>query len=272
MRAPLTLALWQCRATPLDLAGNLKRMDLAAREAARAGAGLLVCPEMCITGYAIGAPAVQALAQAADGAWAHAVAAIAQRHHIAVVYGYPERTEEGLVFNAAQWIDAAGRRCLNYRKAFLFGDLDHAQFAASAPSASVFDFHGWTVGMLICYDVEFPEATRALALTGADLIVVPTANMRDYDFVARSLVPVRAYENQLYVAYANFTGSEGPLEYGGLSLLAGPDGVALAQAGREETILIATLADEELAAARCAAQHVLDFKALHKKAPVEGRS
>ena len=68
-----------------DVPGNLARLEAAAREAAGAGAQLLVCPEMFITGYAIGAPAVQTLAQAANGAWAEAVAAIAQRHQLAVV-------------------------------------------------------------------------------------------------------------------------------------------------------------------------------------------
>ncbi len=263
MRVPLKLALWQCAPAPLDVPGNLERLEAAAREAASAGAQLLVCPEMFITGYAIGASAVQALAQAADGAWADAMAGIAQRHQVAVVYGYPERGADGRVYNAAQWIDASGRRCLNYRKAYLFGDLDRSQFSAEAQSARTFDFHGWKIGMLICYDVEFPEATRALALAGADLIAVPTANMKEYDFVARSLVPVRAYENQLFVAYANFTGPEGALHYGGLSVVAGPDGATLAQAGREEALVFATLNDERLTAARNAAQHVRDLKALY---------
>ncbi|CAM8672111.1 COG0388 Predicted amidohydrolase [Comamonadaceae bacterium] len=263
MRAPLKLALWQSAPAPLDVPGNLARLEAAAREAARAGAQLLVSSEMFITGYAIGAPAVQTLAQAADGTWADAVAAIAQRHQLAVVYGYPERGADGRVYNAAQWIDASGRRCLNYRKAYLFGELDRSQFAAEAQSARTFDFHGWKVGMLICYDVEFPEATRALALAGADLIVVPTANMADYDFVARSLVPVRAYENQLFVAYANFTGPEGALQYGGLSVVAGPDGETLAQGGREKALVFATLDDERLTAARNATQHVRDLTALH---------
>lgn len=262
MRVPLKLALWQCAPAPLDVQGNLARLEAAARDAASVGAQLLVCPEMFITGYAIGAPTVQTLAQAADGAWADAVAGIAQRHQVAVVYGYPERGADGRVYNAAQCIDASGRRCLNYRKVYLFGDLDRSQFAAEAQSARTFDFHGWTVGMLICYDVEFPEATRALALAGADLIVVPTANMAEYDFVARSLVPVRAYENQLFVAYANFTGPEGALQYGGLSVVAGPDGATLAQAGREQALVFATLDEERLTAARSAAQHIRDLAAL----------
>ncbi len=264
MRRPLTLALWQCVPGPLDTTGNLQRMERAAQQAAAAGAQMLLCPEMCVTGYAIGRAAVESLAQTADGAWAVAVAGIAQRHGIAVVYGYPERGADGAVFNAAQLIGAEGQPHLNYRKAYLFGTLDHNQFAAAPASATVMDFHGWKVGLLICYDVEFPEATRALALAGADLIAVPTANMADYDFVARSLVPVRAYENQLYVAYANYAGSEGTLRYGGLSLLAGPDGATVAQAGRDETMLIATLDDTRLAAARSAAQHVLDLAAIRR--------
>lgn len=258
MRTPLTLALLQCPPLPLDVAGNLQRLEQAAQQAAAAGAQALVCPEMFVSGYAIGAAAVQQLAQPADGAWAQAVAAIAQSHGIAVVYGYPERDTGGAVFNAAQWISARGRRCLNYRKTYLFGDLDRQQFAAAAPSATTFTWQGWTIGLLICYDVEFPEATRRLALAGADLIVVPTANMPAYDFVAQSLVPVRAYENQLYVAYANYVGAEGDVHYGGLSLLAAPDGLVVAQAHRDATLLIATLNDARLTAARAANDHVRD--------------
>jgi 5-aminopentanamidase len=262
MRTPLTLALLQCTPAPLDTAFNLQRLDQTARLAVEKGAHVLVCPEMYLSGYAIGAPAVQQLAQPADGPWAAEVAAIAQRHGIAIAYGYPERDASGAVFNAAQWISAEGQRCLNHRKTYLFGDLDRAQFAAGSADVAIFTLHGWNIGMLICYDVEFPEATRRLALAGSDLIVVPTANMPDYDFVAQTLVPVRAYENQMYVAYANYVGAEGDVHYGGLSLLAGPDGQVVAQAQREATLLVATLEDGRLAGARAAASHVVDAAAL----------
>jgi 5-aminopentanamidase len=262
MRTPLTLALLQCDPAPLDTDLNLQRVDENARLAAEKGAHVLVCPEMFLSGYAIGATAVQQLAQPAEGPWANAVAVIAQRHGIAIAYGYPERDANGAVFNAAQWISAEGQRCLNHRKTHLFGDLDRAQFAVGPPDAAIFTLHGWNIGMLICYDVEFPEATRRLALAGADLIVAPTANMPDYDFVAQSLVPVRAYENQIYVAYANYVGAEGDVQYGGMSLLAGPDGQVVAQAQREATLLVATLEDVRLAAARAAASHLVDAAAL----------
>lgn len=261
MRPPLTLALLQCEPAPLDVAGNLQRLEHAAAMAAASNAQLLVCPEMFVSGYAIGKAAVQRLAQSADGAWAQSIATIAQHHGLTIVYGYPERDASGAVFNAAQCINAQGQRCLNYRKTYLFGDLDRQQFEAGAPSAATFTLQGWNLGLLICYDVEFPEATRRLSLAGADLIVVPTANMPEYDFVAQSLVPVRAYENQLYVAYANYVGAEGPVHYGGLSVLAAPDGQTLTQAGRVSTLLIATLDEARLNSARAAAHHVRDLAA-----------
>lgn len=258
MRNPLTLALVQCTPQPLDVVGNLLRLNQAAQQARAGGADVLVCPEMFLTGYNIGPTAVAKLAQPPDGEYAQAIGRIAQRHGLAIVYGYPERAADGAIFNAAQWINADGQRALNYRKTHLFGALDKTQFAAGDLSAALVDIKGWRVGLLICYDVEFPENTRRLALAGADLIVVPTANMADFDFVATTLVPVRAYENQVYLAYANYTGPEGDLHYGGLSTVAAPDGAVLAQAARNETLVFATLDPEHLATARRQHTHLMD--------------
>lgn len=263
MQTQLHLALWQCAPLPLKVEGNLKRLDTAAKEAAQGGADVLVCPEMFITGYNIGASQVQALAQAADGAFARGVAEIAKRHSIAIVYGYPER-DGGEVFNAAQCIAADGAPLLNIRKAHLFGDLDRSQFSAAPAHDTLFDFLGWKVGLLICYDVEFPENMRRLALAGADLVLVPTANMPDYDFVAQSMVPVRAYENQLFVAYANYVGAEGEVQYGGLSSVAAPNGQVLAKSGRESELLFATVDANQLVATRLRNTHVADARALLK--------
>lgn len=258
MKATLTLALYQCTPAPRDVAGNLARLAQAAHQARQQGAEVLVCPEMFVTGYHLGHAAAQQLAQAADGAYAQAVAAIARQHQIALVYGYPERGANGAVFNAAQWISAEGQRCLNYRKTHLFGELDRAQFAAGAPASTLLELGGWRIGLLICYDVEFPENTRRLAAAGADLVVVPTANMEAYDFVAEKLVPVRAYENQMFVAYANYTGHEAELHYGGLSTVAGPEGEVLAHAGRDDTLLLVTLQRQRLHTARQQNRHLAD--------------
>lgn len=263
MQSQLHLALWQCAPLPLKVEGNLKRLDTAAKEAANGGADILVCPEMFITGYNIGASQVQALAQTADGAFATAVAEIAKRHAIAIIYGYPERNGSA-VFNAVQCIAADGTRLLNYRKTHMFGDLDRSQFSAATPLDTLFDFHGWRVGLLICYDLEFPENIRRLALAGADMVLVPTANMPDYDFVATTMVPVRAYENQVFVAYANYVGAEGDVHYGGLSSVAAPNGQVLAKAGRESELLFATVDANQLKATRVRNTHLADARALQE--------
>ena len=246
----LHLALWQ---TPFasNPAEALQRLDAAAAQARAQGADLLVTPEMYLTGYAIGAERVAALAEPADGPLAQAVAAIAQRHGIAIVYGYPEQHPHGKPFNAAQCIDADGKRLSNYRKTHRFGSMDRAQFSAGDAPSQVFKWRGWRLGLLICYDVEFPEAVRGLALQGADAVLVPTANMEPFDEVQRVLLPARALENRLFVAYANACGAEGRLVYSGLSSVCGPDGQTLAQApGRGERLLRFTLSRSALDAAR----------------------
>jgi predicted amidohydrolase len=257
----LRVAVRQCAPVAGDVAANLALLDDAARLAAVAGAGLLLMPEMALTGYAIGADAVERLAEPADGRSADAVAAIARRHELAIVYGYPERDAGGLTFNAAQCIDANGRRLANHRKTHLFGDLDRAQFSAGAALSPVFELGGWRLGLLICYEIEFAETARALALQGVDLIAAPTANMLEFDIVATTVVATRAYENPCYVAYANHCGREGSIAYGGLSGIASPDGTFLAQAGRDDALIVAELDLTALQAARARLPYLADRRA-----------
>lgn len=239
---PVKIALWQCEQRSADTAANLARLRRTVAEAALEGIDLLVCPEMFLTGYQIDANTVRRLAEPVDGPSARAIARFAHQSGVAVVWGFPERDPNGAIFNAVQAVDADGVRLANYRKTHLFGDHDRACFDAADGAVSIFEIRGWRIGLSICYDIEFPEAARLLALRGADLIVVPTANMVGFDVVPRMLVPARAYENQLVVAYANCCGSEGDpvggdIFYGGLSTVAGADGSLLAQAGTGPALL-----------------------------------
>ena len=246
----LTLALWQ---TPYatDVARALTELDHTAAQAKAQGADLLLCPEMGLTGYAIGAQQVKALAEPREGPMARAVAAIASRHQIPIVYGYPEQHPAGLQpYNAAQCFDHQGQPIAHYRKTHLFGDMDHQQFTAGDAPSQVFEHLGWRLGLLICYDVEFPEAVRLLALQGADAALVPTANMVGFDEVPQLLVPARACENRMYVAYANACGEEGTTRYGGLSTVASASGEVIQLAGRGDHLQLAALNATGLAAAR----------------------
>ncbi|MEU3828629.1 carbon-nitrogen hydrolase [Streptomyces sp. SID486] len=241
-------ALLQSSGRPGSVVENLKVLDEAAGRAAASGAGLLAAPEMFLTGYAIGDD-IARLAEPADGDSADAVAEIAARHGLAIVYGYPER-DGGTVYNSAQLISADGTRLANYRKTHLFGCFERDHFTPGEQQVVQAELNGLTVGLLICYDVEFPENVRAHALAGTDLLVVPTAQMHPFQFVAESMIPVRAFENQMYVAYVNRVGEEGEFEFVGLSVLAGPDGVARTRAGRAEQLVVADADPGFLAASR----------------------
>lgn len=260
------LALYQCPPGPDDVAGNLQRIEQAAQQAVRSGADLLVLPEMFLSGYNIGAQRVAELAEACDGPSALRIAEIAREHKLGILYGYPERDTSGAIFNSVQLIDRQGERRANYRKTHLYGDLDRSQFSASDEPPAIFELDGWKVGLLICFDVEFPEAVRTLALAGADLVLVPTANMRPYEFVAQVLVPTRAYENQVFLAYANYVGNEGELEYCGLSCIVAPDGQVISQAKHGEELLVAELDPQRIALAREGYSYV------HLRRPVLYRS
>jgi predicted amidohydrolase len=250
----MRVALYQCPPLPLDPAANLQRLHQLAMEAK--GADLLVLPEMFMTGYNIGAEAVSTLAEVYNGEWAQQIGRIAKTAGLAIVYGYPERTADGQIYNAVQLIDSHGERRCNYRKTHLFGDLDRSMFSAGGDEVPVVELNGWKLGFLICYDLEFPENTRRLALAGAELILVPTANMIPFDFVADVTVRARAFENQCYVAYANYCGHEGDIHYCGQSSIAAPDGSRIAQAGLDEALIVGEL-DRQLMIDSRAANHYL---------------
>lgn len=252
----MRVALYQCPPLPLDVASNLQRLQHIAMEAT--DADLLVLPEMYLSGYNIGPEAVGALAEAQDGPSAQHIAAIAQAAGTAIVYGYPERADDGQIYNAVQLIDAQGQRLCNYRKSHLFGDLDRSMFSAGDDQLPLVELHGWKLGFLICYDIEFPENARRLALAGAELILVPTANMTPYDFIAEVTVRSRAFENQCYVAYANYCGSEDDIHYCGQSSIAAPDGSVIAKAGLDEALISGVLNRPLLLDSRAANRYFID--------------
>ncbi|MFJ1563420.1 carbon-nitrogen hydrolase family protein [Streptomyces erythrochromogenes] len=246
---PLRTALLQSSGVLGDVAENLKALDEAAERAAQAGAGLLVAPEMFLTGYALDLDAVPGLAEAHDGDSARAIGEIARRHGLAVLYGYPERDGD-TVYNAAQLIGPDGASLANYRKTHLFGCFEQDAFTPGDTPVVQADLGGIRIGIMICYDVEFPENVRAHALAGTDLLLVPTAQMHPFQFVAEHLVPVRAFENQMYVAYVNRTGPEGEFEFVGLSCLASPDGTTRTRAGRGEEMVFGEVDPELLSVSR----------------------
>ncbi len=241
-----------------DGARNLDLLAQTARQAAAAGARLLVCAEMFLTGYNIGPAAARMLAEPVDGPAARRAAEIARETGIGLIYGYPERGADGHVYNAALFLGSDGTRLANYRKCHLFGALDRAMFMPGEHPVVTAEFEGMRIGLLICYDVEFPEAVRLLAESGVDLVIVPTAQMDEFTYVAERMIGVRAFENQVFVAYANRSGVEGELRYCGQSTVAGPDGRDLARAGVEPGLILAEIDPARLAPSRAANTYLVD--------------
>jgi predicted amidohydrolase len=234
----MKIALYQGPGRINDVQGAFALMEEKAAEAKANGADLLLLPEMYLSGYNIGAAA--ALEQSLPADALTPAQTIAKTHNIALVFGYPERVGNQ-VANSAACIGPGGELLLNYRKSHLFGDLDRDMFKAIGDTFSLTELHGHKIGLLICYDIEFPEPARILALAGADILLIPTAQMEPYTQVAKLLIPTRAYENQLYVAYANHSGSDDGLNYVGLSSICGPDGAILKAAGKGEELIYATV-------------------------------
>jgi predicted amidohydrolase len=185
------------------------------------------------------------------------MSALARQLGTALAYGYPE-TDGEHVYNSVQLVDATGNRLANYRKTHLFGDLDKAWFTPGDEPVVQADLGGVRIGLLICYDVEFPELVRAHALAGTELLVVPTALMSPYELVADTLVPARAYESQLFVAYANRCDTEQELTYCGRSCVVAPTGEVLARAGAGPEVIAADVTRDALAASRLENTHLAD--------------
>jgi 5-aminopentanamidase len=256
----MRVALLQMSAAPGDVAANMASIARAAAEAANAGADLLIAPELATTGYGTG-DAIRDLAEARAGAQLTALSAVAAGSGLAIIAGFAER-DGAQIYNSAAFLDGRAEPAV-YRKSHLYGDYERGLFTPGDPCAAIVPWRGLKLGMLICYDVEFPENVRRLARAGADLAAVPTAlpESPQAAFIALQMIPVRAFENQIFVAYANHCGGDARFAYAGLSHIAAPDGNTLAKASVAEAgIILADIRPQDYAASRAANPYLRDLR------------
>jgi predicted amidohydrolase len=199
---------------------------------------LLLLPEGFAQGYNI-PETIHDVAEPMDGTIANHIATLAKKHNTAILYGYSERAND-TIYNAAQCIDAMGQSIANHRKLMLPPGFEQERYTAGN-TATIFELNGIKCGILICYDVEFPENTRHLADQGVQCVLTPTATGIDWGVVPQSVAPARAYENGIFVAYANSCGTENNATYYGGSCIVGPNGQDIARAGDKPSILNAVI-------------------------------
>lgn len=228
-----------------DIDANLAHIRQALPRLAAQGCQLVVLPEMWTTGYAYRqlaelarrTPAV--LAELAD----------LSRQHGLVVVGSMAEPHGDKVCNTAYLLDR-GELVGSYRKMHLFSLMGEDRMLDGGDRWLLTDTSVGRVGVFICYDLRFPELARRLAVEGAEILVVPAEWPKPREEHWRTLLRARAIENQLFVVAANCCGIQGKLDFFGMSLIVGPKGELLAEAGDEPVEITATLDFAEMASWR----------------------
>ncbi|MCX7889405.1 MAG: nitrilase [Rhodobacteraceae bacterium] len=237
LAADLRICLCQPRSAAGSADHALGTLVQGLAVARAAGADVAVFPELLFPGY--NAPDVAALAQPLDGPWMAAARDAVREAGLVCAFGLAER-EGARVFNSAAAVSADGSIAAIYRKIQLYGARE-ARIFTPGDAYATFDLKGRKAGLLVCYDVEFAPHVAALAAAGADIILVPTANMVPFTHVSRLTVPSQAVNHGVAIVYANYAGAEGDLTYCGESLVANADGTVVARAGAGEAMLVADL-------------------------------
>jgi predicted amidohydrolase len=247
-------------------AGNFtpdQRLERLAAAIGRKPMDLVVCPELFASGYHVGSQ-IGMRAQTADGIFSRKVAELARSSATAIIYGHPERDGEKL-YNAVSCIDRRGQRRATRRKLLLPPGFERKVFSPGNEGVSIFDLEGVRCAILICYEAEFPEAVRAVANAGAELVAVPTALGAQWHSVAHQLIPTRAFENGIWLLYANHAGEENGLRYLGASCIVAPDGRDVARAGSEEELISTHIDLTEIEVAQKRLPYLEDLSELSSK-------
>ena len=225
----LRVALAQVEPATGDKPANLAKFEHYLAEAMRQGADLVVFPELALTGYACGDRFFD-LAEPVPGPSSERLASAAKALGLYIVWGMPEEGLPGVLYNSAVLVGPEGH-VGTWRKHTLPGhatDLagpgafpDRRYFRAGS-SSPVFPTALGRLGLMVCYDVFFPEIARLLTLQGADLLIGISGSPCFERAIFETLVAARAMENAVWFAYCNVGGVEGGIAYWGGSRLIGP--------------------------------------------------
>ncbi|NUU32950.1 nitrilase-related carbon-nitrogen hydrolase [Arthrobacter sp. C9C5] len=229
MGNPIWVGVVQGAAVPGGIEENIATLRRLVAEAADLGARVVVTPELFATGYS------PASAWQWDGVEIRGrLAALAREHGVALVgstidspggaqgdsSARQDQADRPIRHIAASFFDPHGEELVRVNKRHLFGAEEKAFITPGKGYAQPFEWEGWRWGMGICYDVEFPEFARSQAVSGAQVLLVPTAVPElEYRMTGRAgawgysatststlQVPARALENGVFIAYSNHCG------------------------------------------------------------------
>lgn len=224
-----------------EVEANFVRIAGHLSSAAGQGAQVVVFPEASLTGYDLTPESAAEVADSIPGRWTDRITEQSARLGVLTCFGLVERGDDGLLYNAAALVGPEGL-IGSYRKIHLpFLGADR-HLTPGDRFNGPFETPYGKLGIIICFDVRFPETTRVLALRGAQVVLSPTALPAAAAIVPDVLNRARSAENRVFIVSANHIGWECGADYLGRSQITAPDGAALAEAGPdEETILYAEL-------------------------------
>ncbi|MDR5666354.1 carbon-nitrogen hydrolase family protein [Burkholderia cenocepacia] len=263
----MQVALAQLSLVDGDVAHNTRKViDTIERVDVAGGTKLIVFPETTLSGFPT-RENVAEVAETLDGPRLLAVRDAARRTGVAVAVGLAERDGERF-YNTTVLVDERGDIILRYRKTHLWAS-DVGVFTPGDRFATCV-WNGLTVGLLICYDIEFPETARAIGALDADLLIVTNGNMDPFGPVHRRAIAARAMENQMFAVMVNRCGAgDDDLTFAGLSTLVDPFGDSTIELGRDEAVAPANLDLTRLEASREHYSYLHDARVALGLSPVE---
>jgi len=222
---------------------------------------LIVCPELFLSGYG-SFDKIKEYCEASNGDYAKQISLLAKKYSTAIVYGYPEIDNDNL-FNSAQYFDNQGLSLANHRKKMLPPTADESKIFKPGSESSIITINGIKAAIVICYELEFPEIIRKLALQGVELIITPTGQSSHWPAAALYNCRTRAFENGIYVIYANSTGNLNGINFMGESKIIGPDGLDVVNAGATEKVIAGEINTNEISLVRNKLPYLDDARKLN---------
>jgi len=240
MKGDFKIALAQIECKRADKTDNIRKIEQTTQHARKQGAELIVFPELSLTGYVV-RDEIYELAEPIPGPATEAVEKIAQKTKTYIVFGMPELSEkaQATIHNTAVLVGPEGL-IGKYQKMYLptHSVFEEKRYFRPGYQAAAFDTKLGKIGLIICYDIFFPEVSRLTRLEGAQLIVCISASPAIRRMFFETLTVARALENTAFLAYVNLVGIEDGLQFCGGSKLVGPNGRILAKARYDKEDMI----------------------------------
>ena len=233
-----------------DVHGNLEEIRAITE---RNPADIFLFPELFLTGYGCRSFDASAVSQA-EGF----LEELCREKGIAIAMGMPvvhgDRVTNSLVFFSPEGTT-------EYDKLYLanFAPYDEGVFSAGKRPAMV-EWKGMRFGLLICYDVMFPEIHRYYATHGADAVLMASASAEQSEYAMGTVLPARSFENTVYTLFCNNTGTGPAGRFFGGSCAYSPLGKPLVRAGAGTEVVTVTLSSEEIDSARTIRKHLSDLR------------